>query len=144
MKNESTNINASNNQSNTSSGYLNTSCRLVIKNIPENFSNEQMTDLLNKNFENKISNILIIKLDHKFNLKNNKICYLTAENLEVRKAVTSFFSTFELVDPKGFKQKLSVVDCLYQTKTKEVKDPLENTIDTSNYLHYLFNFSVSF
>jgi hypothetical protein len=25
-----------------------------------------------------------------------------------------------------------------------VKDPLENTIDTSNYLHYLFNFSVSF
>jgi hypothetical protein len=115
--------------------------RLVIKNIPENFSNEQLNELITKNFENKIKDVNIVKLEHKYHSKNNKICFLTAENLETRKQIFSFFSGFEMVDPKGFKQKLTVVDCLYQNpnqnKVKVVKDVIENTIEQSNIIKTL-------
>ena len=37
--------------------------------------------------------------------KRNKICYITVDNLETRNKVYEFFSSFELVDPRGFKQK---------------------------------------
>jgi hypothetical protein len=124
---------------NSSDSILNTNSRLAIKNIPENFSNQQILDLLTKNFENMLKNIDIIKLEHKYNLKNNKICFLTAENLDIRKKVIDFFSVFELVDPKGFKQKLIVVDCLYQNKFKSNKDSIENTIDKSKSISYFIN-----
>lgn len=88
-------------------------------------------EILNKNFEDKIKDISIEKLEHKYNLKNNKLCFLTVENFELRKKVISFFSTFEMVDPRGFKQKLSVMDCLYQNKPKALKDSAEGTINQS-------------
>jgi len=116
----------------TDNTSTNISCRLTLKNIPENFSNEQLLDLLNKTFETKLKEITITKLEHKYHSKNNKICFVTAENLEVRKKVFSFFSSFEMIDPRGFKQKISVVDCLFQNKQKAVKEEIEGSIVGSN------------
>ncbi len=109
----------------------NITCRLILKNIPENFSNELLLDLLNKNFENKLKEITITKLEHKYHARNNKFCMLTVDNLENRKKVFDFFKTFEMVDPKGFKQKLTVADCLFQNKLKNTKDTIEATIQNS-------------
>ncbi len=109
------------------------SSRLVIKNIPENFSDDQLTELIKKNFENRTKDINILKLEHKYS-KNNKLCYLTTDNLDTRREVIQFFNGFELIDPKGFKQKLTIIDCLYQNKAKNQKDKIENTIDQSNNL----------
>ncbi len=117
----------------TNSVANNLACRLTLKNIPENFSNEQLLDLLNKKFEDKLKDIVITNLEHKYNSKNNKICFVTAENFEERKKVFSFFTTFEMVDPRGFKQKITVVDCLFQNQVKEksLKDTIEGTIGQS-------------
>jgi RNA recognition motif-containing protein len=109
------------------------SSRLVIKNIPQNFSDTQIKELITKNFENKIKDITSIKLEHKYS-KNNKLCYLTTDNLETRRDIIEFFNGFELIDPKGLKQKLSIIDCLYQNKTKSQKDKIENTIEQSKNL----------
>jgi RNA recognition motif-containing protein len=109
------------------------SSRLVIKNIPENFSDDQLIELIKKNFEIRIKNITIIKLEHKYS-KNNKLCYLTTDNLDTRREIIQFFNGFELIDPKGFKQKLSIVDCLYQNILKTQKDKILNTIDQSKIL----------
>ena len=106
------------------------SFKLVIKNIPENFSDNQLQELLNKNFENKIRDIHIIKTVHKYT-KNNKIFFITIESFDTRKQILDFFSTFELVDPKGLKTKLAILDCLYQTKLKENNDINDNTINDS-------------
>jgi hypothetical protein len=105
--------------------------RLVIKNIPEKFVNDQFAELINKNFENKVKDIEIVKLEHKYS-KNNKICFVTTDSLDGRKEFMQFFNGFELIDPKGYKQKLTVNDCLHQTKSKAAKDVIENTIDESN------------
>lgn len=109
-------------------------CRLVLKNIPENFSNELLLDLLNKNFDNKLKEITITKLEHKYHARNNKLCMLTVDNLENRKKVFDFFKIFEMVDPKGFKQKLTAADCLFQNKFKNSKDIIEGTIHNSKFL----------
>lgn len=106
------------------------SSRLVIKNIPENFSDDQIIELIKKNFENKSRDITIIKLEHKYS-KNNKLCYLTTDNLDSRQEIIQFFNGFELIDPKGLKQRLSIIDCLYQNKIKNQKDKIENTIEQS-------------
>jgi hypothetical protein len=104
--------------------------RLVISNIPKNFSDNQLIDLLNKNFANSLNDIFIIKLGHKYS-KNNKICFVSTTSFDVRKNLMEFFATFELVDPKGYKTKLTVLDCIQQVKGPHVNDPVENTIDTS-------------
>ena len=111
--------------------------RLVIKNIPHSLSDNQIKDILKKNFENRIKDdILICKLEKKYSLKKrNKICFITVDNLKTRNEVYEFFSTFELIDPKGIKQKLTVNDCLYQSKIKAENDPIENTIDSCE--HFL-------
>jgi hypothetical protein len=111
----------------------NVSCRLTLKNIPENFSNEQLLDLLDRKFESKLKDVIITNLEHKYNSKNNKICFVTAENLEMRKKVINFFATFEMVDPRGFKQKINIVDCLFQNQSKDnfIKDSIEGTIQNS-------------
>lgn len=114
----------------------NLSIRLLIKSIPETFSNDQLNDILNKNFANKIHDINITKSVHKYASKNNKICYLTIDSLEVRKEIIDFFTGFELVDPKGYKQRLTILDCLYQTKFKPIKDSVENTISNSKYSQF--------
>jgi RNA recognition motif-containing protein len=107
--------------------------RLVISNIPKNFSESQLTDLLNKNFANSLSEINIIKLGHKYN-KNNKVCFISAKSFEIRKNVMEFFATFELVDSKGYKTKLSVLDCLQQVRGFQDIDPVEKTIDNGIYV----------
>ena len=111
--------------------------RLVIKNIPHSLSDNQIKDILKKNFEDRIKDdILICKLEKKYSLKKrNKICFITVDNLKTRNEVYEFFSTFELIDPKGIKQKLTVNDCLYQSKIKAENDPIENTIDSCE--HFL-------
>ena len=111
--------------------------RLVIKNIPHSLSDNQIKDILKKNFENRIKDdILICKLEKKYSLKKrNKICFITVDNLKTRNDIFEFFSTFELIDPKEKKQKLTVNDCLYQSKIKAENDPIENTIDSCE--HFL-------
>ncbi len=108
---------------------FNISSRIVLKNIPENFSDEQLKELLNKNFEGKLKDVIINKLEHKYNSKNNKICFVTAENFEIRKKIFAFFSSFEMVDPRGFKQKVNVADCLHQTKAKNLEEKITNTLE---------------
>ena len=111
--------------------------RLVIKNIPHSLSDNQIKDILKKNFEEHIKDdILICKLEKKYSLKKrNKICFITVDNLKTRNDIFEFFSTFELIDPKGIKQKLAVNDCLYQSKVKPENDPIGNTIDSCE--HFL-------
>lgn len=120
----------------------NVSCRLTLKNIPENFSNEQLLDLLDKKFESKLKDIIITNLEHKYNSKNNKICFVTAENIEMRKKVFNFFASFEMIDPRGFKQKINIVDCLYQNPPKDniIKDSIEGTIENSKILILIYKF----
>jgi hypothetical protein len=100
------------------------SCRLVIKNIPENLSSAHLYDIFEKNFaENIKDKSLVIKLEKKYSLKKrNKIFFVTANNLQTRDKIYEFFSTFELIDPKGIKQKLVVNDCLMQSKIKGKED----------------------
>lgn len=110
--------------------------RLIIKNIPEKISNEILLDTLKKNFENKISDISINKLKHKYNnYKNKKICLISAESLNTRKKIIDFFSTNEFIDPKGGKHKFTVVDNLYQMPIVKSNEKIENTI--SSFDHFL-------
>jgi hypothetical protein len=105
--------------------------RLVIKNIPNNLNDEQIINIFKKNFgEHIIDKILVFKLLKKYSLKKrNKICFLTVDNFETRQNIIDFLDTFELVDPKGIKQKLTVNDCLLQNKIKGNEDQNENTIE---------------
>lgn len=106
--------------------------RLVIKNIPSSLSDEMILEIFKKNFEeNEIkSNTMIVKLEKKYSLsKRNKICMITVENFNVRQKVIDFINTFELIDPKGNKQKLTVNDCLLQRKYKDEKDPVEGSLE---------------
>ena len=105
--------------------------RLVIKNIPNNLNDEQIINIFKKNFgEHIIDKILVFKLLKKYSLKKrNKICFLTVDNFETRQNIIDFLDTFELVDPKGIKQKLTVNDCLLQNKIKGNEDKIENTIE---------------
>ena len=105
--------------------------RLVIKNIPNNLNDEQIINIFKKNFgEHIIDKILVFKLLKKYSLKKrNKICFLTVDNFETRQNIIDFLDTFELVDPKGIKQKLTVNDCLLQNKIKGNEDQIENTIE---------------
>jgi hypothetical protein len=104
--------------------------RLVVKNIPENLSDNQINDLFNKNFEGKFKDLNICCSVHKYS-KNSKFCFLTVDSFDVRKKVMDFFSTFEIIDPKGIKIKLIVLDCLYQNRIKENKDNMINSIGDS-------------
>ena len=118
--------------------------KLVIKNIPNSLSDNKIKDILKKNFEEHIKDdILIVKLEKKYSMKKrNKICFMTVDNLKTRNEVFDFFSTFELVDPKGIKQKLIVNDCLYQSKPKSEIDPIENSInDNEHFLKFKEYFS---
>ncbi len=110
--------------------------RLIIKNIPEKISNEILLETFKKNFENKIFDISINKLKHKYNnYRNRKICLLSAESLNTRKKIIDFFSTNEFVDPKGGKHKFTVVDNLYQIPIVKSNEKVENTIST--FEHFL-------
>ena len=111
------------------------SSRLVLKNIPCSLSDNQILEIFKKNFDENIGETaLIFKLEKKYATKNrNKICFFTANNLETRAKIFDFFSTFDLVDPNGIKQKLTVNDCLLQNKIKGEKDTIENTIESCDH-----------
>ena len=117
--------------------FLDISSRLVIKNIPDNLSDTKLIEIIKKNFEEHVKNdILICKLEKKYSMKGrNKICFITVDNLKTRNDIFEFFSTFELVDPRGIKQKLTVNDAIYQSRTKPIDDPICNTIDSCE--HFL-------
>jgi hypothetical protein len=104
--------------------------RIGLKNIPENIADEQFLDILNKNFEGKLRDICINKLEHKYYNRNNKICFLTADSLETREKLISFFSKFEIIDPRGLKQKIQLFDGLFQTKTRDQDDNIGKTLET--------------
>ena len=48
-------------------------------------------------------------------MRNSKLCFLTPDNFEIR--IIKKIS-FDIVDDKGFKQNLIVIDYLYQNKRK--------------------------
>ena len=107
--------------------------RLILKNIPCNLSNEKLEEIFSKNFSEEIENeTLIVNLDKKYSMKKrSKICFVTTKNFSIRNKIYEFFSSFELVDPNGIKQKLTVNDCIIQEngKIKDVVDPIQNTIE---------------
>ena len=105
--------------------------RLVIKNIPSELSDEQIKKIFLKDFGNSLKeDMLVIKLEKKYNLKKrNKVLFMTVENFEIRQKVIEFIAKFELVDPKGIKQKLTINDCLLQRKLKTSKDEVIGTIE---------------
>jgi len=130
--NENTNTNTNTNPD--TNPILTEAYRLIIKNIPEKISNEILIETLKKNFENKIFDICINKLKHKYNnYKNKKICLISTDCLNTRKKVIDFFSTNEFVDPKGGKHKFTVVDNLYQMPIVKTNDKIENTISTMDH-----------
>ena len=43
--------------------------------------------------------------------------------------IIDFISKFELIDPKGIKQKLTVNDCLLQKQYKDEKDPVMGSLE---------------
>lgn len=103
--------------------------RLIIKNIPDKISNDNIMEILKKNFEDVIFDISINKLKHKYNnMKNKKICFLSTNSLNIRKKIIDFFHNYEFIDPKGLKFKFTVVDSLYQPPKVKSNDKAENTI----------------
>ena len=107
-------------------------CRLVIKNIPVSLSDDNIKDIFKKNFDEKeIKNdMIVIKLEKKYSLKDrNKICLITVDNFETRQKVIDFIGKFELIDPRGIKQKLTINDCLLQKQYKEEEDSVMGTIE---------------
>ena len=107
-------------------------CRLVIKNIPVSLSDDNIKEIFKKNFDEKeIKNdMIVIKLEKKYSLKDrNKICLITVDNFETRQKVIDFIGKFELIDPKGIKQKLTINDCLLQKQYKEEEDSVMGTIE---------------
>ncbi len=114
---------------------MNDSIRMMIKYIPGFLSDTQILEILNKHFENLLFDVHISYSSKHADTKNKtKICILTVKSMESRLKIYEFFYDFEVIDPKGFKQKFSVVDCLYQkissSKNKPF-DPIENTIKDS-------------
>ena len=107
-------------------------CRLVIKNIPVSLSDDNIKEIFKKNFnEKEIKNdMIVIKLEKQYSLKDrNKICLITVDNFETRQKVIDFIGKFELIDPKGIKQKLTINDCLLQKQYKEEEDSVMGTIE---------------
>ncbi len=118
--------------------------RLIIKNIPDKISNDNIMEILKKNFEDVIFDISINKLKHKFNnMKNKKICFLSTNSLNIRKKIIDFFYNYEFIDPKGLKFKFTVVDSLYQPPMIKSNDKAENTIYNSK-ICFLFYFKFFF
>lgn len=118
-------------KNNELNGLLKIPSRLVIKNIPSSLSDEKIKEIFTKNFDNEEikDDMIIIKLEKKYSLKKrNKICLITVENFEVRQKIIDFINKFELIDPKGIKQKLIVNDCLLQKKYKDEEDPVDGTL----------------
>lgn len=111
--------------------------RLVLKNIPENLSDEAIKEILNKNFEGKFKDLRICNLEHKYYSKNNKICFVTIDNLETRQKFISFFRKFDIVDPRGLKQKIIVVDALFQNKSKDIEDTITSSFENRKIMNYL-------
>ena len=108
--------------------------KLFIKNIPNNIQDDKFLDILKKNFENTISSATIYKHQHKFNPKNSKICYFTVNSLEAKTKIYEFFSTFDMIDHRGLKHKLKIVDSIYTKPNMKMQDPVNNTITNSNFI----------
>ena len=106
--------------------------KLFIKNIPNNIQDDKFLEILNKNFENLISSATIYKHQHKFNPKNSKICFFTINSMEAKIKIYEFFSTFDMIDHRGLKHKLKIVDSIYMKPNMKMEDPVNNTISKSN------------
>lgn len=108
-------------------------CRLVIKNIPVSLSDDKIKEIFKEKFDGKDEvkdDMIVIKLEKKYSMKNrNKICLLTVDNFETRQKIIDFISKFELIDPKGIKQKLTVNDCLLQKQYRDEKDSVMGTFE---------------
>jgi hypothetical protein len=92
---------------------------------------------MNKKFENQIFDVSIVNLSHKYDQKSQKVCLLTVKSFETRINLYEFFLDYEVIDQKGIKQKLNIVDALYQktlTSQKDnIVDPIDNTISECNF-----------
>ena len=108
--------------------------KLFIKNIPDGFADDKLTELLKKQFENLILKIRFYKHEHKFKNKLNKVSYIIIKNSpETKEKLFEFFSTFELVDQRGIKHKLKLVEALvpYEVNSVNVTDKVNNSISNS-------------
>lgn len=118
-------------------GLMKIPSRLVIKNIPSDLDDEEIKQIFLKKFKQDLKEeMMVVKLQKKYNpKKRNKILFMTVENFEVRQKVIEFIASFELVDPKGLKQKMTINDCLLQRKAKDIEDPIQNTLESCE--HFL-------
>lgn len=112
------------------------SVRMILKNIPGNISENQLFEILSKNLENLIYDISIINTTHQADSRfKTKISLFTVKSLEARLKVYEFFHDFEIIDPRGYKHKMIVIDSLHQKLTSSKSknfDSIESTINDSN------------
>lgn len=110
--------------------------RLVIKKIPNILNEGQFREILDRNFKDQYFDFNYIKLNHKYDTKNNTMCILSVNSLDVRKSLMEFLDNFEMISKKGQKIKLILEPCLVQQKpeSKEaIKDPIEGSIIENEY-----------
>ena len=72
-------------------------------------------------------------------MKNKKICFLSTNNYNIRKKIIDFFVSYEFIDPKGLKQKFTIIDSLHQPTIINTIDKVENTIFSSNHFFIFKN-----
>lgn len=112
---------------------MNDPIRLVIKNIPGFITDKQFFEILQKNLYKIVHEPTLVNASYQPDAKSKaKICLVTVFDPESRLKVYEFFVDFELIDQKGLKHKLTIVDCLNQRFSKQKsEDVLNGTIMNS-------------
>ena len=92
--------------------------KLVIKKIPTKFLEKDIRDILNNCIKGDYYNFQYVKPSHKYDFKNNNICFLTVKNLDTRLKLTKFLDEFEIINKKGTKHHLEVGISVIQTPSE--------------------------
>lgn len=100
--------------------------KLIIKKIPNKLTEEGLIDVLNKTIKGEFQNLNYVKPAHKYDSKNNNICFLSVKDMETRLKLMKFLDEFEFISNKGFKHKLKLDTCIVQQLSSD-----EPTIDDS-------------
>lgn len=93
--------------------------KLVIKKIPNKMTEVEIKDILSRCVNGEYFNFQYVKPSHKFDIKNNNICFLSVKNLEARIKLSDFLETYEIINKKGIKQKLILDTCVMQQRQEE-------------------------
>lgn len=92
--------------------------KLVIKKIPTKFLEKDIKDILNNCIKGDYYNFQYVKPSHKYDFKNNNICFLTVKNLDTRLKLTKFLEEFDIINKKGTKHHLEVGISVIQTPSE--------------------------